>query len=367
MLLCVGAYFWLGSRYPELNIKASMSGSIKPTDSINYNEYIKVNTADPLYKQITFSAINWMNTNKRGMMFGVVFAAIILALMRNLSSKHTPGSMKATVFGVLIGSPLGVCVNCAAPIAKGLYVSGSKAETALAALFSSPTLNIIVLTMAFTLFPLHMAVTKLIFTLLVIFILVPVLAKKTIGKNPYRRDDIIDADMECLRTKEPWSGAIPGSVVDLAKSLFFIIKTTVPLMFVAGFLGAALAYILPFDAIATGEVTIFGAIIIAAVGLFLPVPMALDMILAQSLMIAGMPMTYVMILMFTLGMYSVYALSIVWTTMNKKTAIALFLVIMVFGLLAGFSTNTYEKWQYNKAMALYDNTIIKLEKTPNTK
>ena len=56
--------------------------------------------------------------------------------------------------------PLGVCVNCAAPIAKGLYAGGARAETTLAAMIASPTLNIVVLTMLFGLFPFYMALTK---------------------------------------------------------------------------------------------------------------------------------------------------------------------------------------------------------------
>ena len=48
---------------------------------------------------------------------------------------------------------------------------------ALALMFASPTLNVVVLMMAFSLLPLYMAVTKLLFNLLVIFALVPLLSK----------------------------------------------------------------------------------------------------------------------------------------------------------------------------------------------
>ena len=36
-----------------------------------------------------------------------------------------------------MGAPLGVCVNCVAPISKGMYESGQKIETVLATMFSS--------------------------------------------------------------------------------------------------------------------------------------------------------------------------------------------------------------------------------------
>ena len=81
--------------------------------------------------------------------------------------------------GMFAGTPLGVCVNCVAPIAKGMYEGGSKMETALAVMFSSPTLNIIVLTMLFSIFPFYMAVMKLLATFLLILIIVPLISEKT--------------------------------------------------------------------------------------------------------------------------------------------------------------------------------------------
>ena len=58
-----------------------------------------------------------------------------------------------TLIGVAVGAPLGVCVNCSAPVAKGMHDGGARLETTLATMFSSPTLNIIVLTMLFSIFP----------------------------------------------------------------------------------------------------------------------------------------------------------------------------------------------------------------------
>jgi len=80
--------------------------------------------------------------------------------------------------GMFIGTPLGVCVNCVAPIAKGMYEAGSKMETALAVMFSSPILNIVVLTMLFSIFPFYMALLKLGATFLLILLLVPLISKR---------------------------------------------------------------------------------------------------------------------------------------------------------------------------------------------
>jgi len=78
---------------------------------------------------------------------------------------------------VAVGTPLGVCVNCAAPVAKGMHDGGARLETTLATMFSSPTLNIVVLTMLFSMFPLYLVVIKLTLTLTFILVVVPLLAR----------------------------------------------------------------------------------------------------------------------------------------------------------------------------------------------
>jgi len=51
---------------------------------------------------------------------------------------HPVGS---SVIGVLMGAPLGLCVNCATPAAQALHRGGARLETTLSALVSSPSLT----------------------------------------------------------------------------------------------------------------------------------------------------------------------------------------------------------------------------------
>ena len=99
-----------------------------------------------------------------------------LALIKPLLSTKN-GGFRSSISGLLMGAPLGVCVNCAAPIAYGLYTKGSRIETALSMMISSPTLNIVVVTMAFALFPFHMVMVKLVLIVIVILVMIPLLAR----------------------------------------------------------------------------------------------------------------------------------------------------------------------------------------------
>src|SRR6059058_4989786 len=75
------------------------------------------------------------------------------------------------------GTPLGVCVNCAAPIAQGMLKGGSRVETALATLFSSPTFNIIVLGIVVSIFPWYLAALKVLAGVIMVLLISPWLAR----------------------------------------------------------------------------------------------------------------------------------------------------------------------------------------------
>ena len=160
-LISLVAIFWMGSRYPELDMKSAMAGSISPSSSLNFEEAFQVEDHFSYWKKVAYSTGNWLSTNKRGMTFGVLFAALIISFLQLLHFRRVKNPFLATLAGISIGSPLGVCVNCAAPISKGIYDTGARVEAALSTLISSPTLNVIVLTMLFSIFPLPLALMKL--------------------------------------------------------------------------------------------------------------------------------------------------------------------------------------------------------------
>ena len=68
------------------------------------------------------------------MTFGIIFGAILMLLISLLKKKSTESGFGNTLIGMIVGAPLGVCVNCAAPIAKGLYAGGARVEMMLAAM-----------------------------------------------------------------------------------------------------------------------------------------------------------------------------------------------------------------------------------------
>lgn len=362
LLVIVAIGFWGGSRYPALNQKALM-GAETELSALGFDTLVVASPDDGQPKQILYNTINWAYTNKVGMLFGLLLAALLMTLLPLLGQRALRGRLVNTLTGMVIGTPLGVCVNCAAPIAMGLRSAGARAETALAAMLSSPTLNVIVLTMLFALFPTYLAVIKLCLTLGFILLAIPLLTRFVplsstagFGKEQTELSDSaialpwMNAACEIAPPRE-WSQALRWVGQNFARNLWFIVITTVPLMILAGFLGSALITLLPFDSLVEilpkqgGLWAIASMGLVGLIGTFLPVPMAFDVIVVAILLQAGLPVKYAAILLFTLGIFSVYSFSIVWQSISKWVAIVLFGLVAAVGLVAGASGHYADLWQ----------------------
>ena len=147
-----------------------MAGAIQLEDSLSFEAKFPVSKDAGVIERVFWSTLNWVNTNKKGMTFGVLFASAMLTALAYLRQRSFRNGFANSFMGMLIGAPLGVCVNCAAPIGRGLYAAGLRAETTLSAMIASPTLNVIVLTMLFSLFPPYMAAMKIGLSLVVILV-----------------------------------------------------------------------------------------------------------------------------------------------------------------------------------------------------
>ncbi len=360
LLVTLAISFWTGSRVPALNEKATMGTEIDFTN-LGFNTVFEIQPEDGLVKRVAYTTVNWVDTNKKGMTFGVLFAAAIMTLFSLMKRRSFKNGFANSVLGLVIGTPLGVCVNCAAPIAAGMAAAGSKIETTLATMISSPTMNVIVLTILLSLFPLYLVAIKLGLTLLFILLIIPLMTRYLLKNEADAIDQEhcgITASGSCpipvvdtapVETQSNILLALKWTVINYVKNFWFVARTTVPLMLLAGFLGALMITILPWESIAniipetSKLMTLLSMSVVALIGLFLPVPIAFDIIVCAVLLATGMPVKYVMVLLFTLGIFSVYSFFIVSQSVSKRTAVIMFIILSGMGVVAGVIAHEYEK------------------------
>ncbi len=353
LIAVLASLFWTQSRYPQLDDKAMMSGAIQLEDPISFDPVYPVTPDMGVIERIGKSTINWVDTNKKGMSFGILIAAAFITLFGYLQKRSFAGGFSNSLLGMVMGAPLGVCVNCAAPIARGLYTGGMRAETTLSAMIASPTLNIVVLTMTFSLLPVYMALGKIALSVLVILVAVPLICRLLPREELQRPAAKVPAPTGWdLGGQESVAHALAGFVISYLANLWFIIKSTVPLMLLAGLLGAIVGTLLPQDLIVGLGFSIALLALIAVVGTFLPVPIAFDVVLAGALLAGGLAHGYVFTLLFTLGSFSVYSLLIVASTISMRAGLYLAAAVAALGILGGVVANGYHSWQTKRALEI---------------
>ena len=338
LLLSIATSFWVGSRYPALYKRYSQGQNVKASGAITFGTVYAVDRSMPLRQRVWRTSINWLQANEIGMTFGFFFGAAALTFLAMLPRRRTQNRYVNALIGMVSGAPLGVCANCVAPIGRGLYASGMSTESVLAAMFSSPTLNVIVLAMAFALFPLPIVGIKLATVALLILVIAPLAAGlkfETAAANCP-----VSIPSVSISEDQTWVDALRTTGVAYAKSFWYVFKIGIPLMLLAAFLGALVIELVPQNALLV-PVSFAGIVLVAVIGTFLPVPMAFDVVIAYLAMRHGVPLPYVVTLLCTLGIFSIYSFAMVGKTISWKIAATVYAAVAFFGVLAGLATRIF--------------------------
>jgi uncharacterized membrane protein YraQ (UPF0718 family) len=332
LMVVIAGIFWVDSRYPALMKRYHASTQLKASGALTFGTVYTVDRSMPLGTRVWRTTVNWLDANRIGMTFSFLFGPAALTFLATLRRRRTNSRFLNTLFGAAAGIPLAVCTNCVAPIARGLYASGMSTESVLAAMFASPALNVVVLAMTFALFPLPVAFLKLGTVLFLILVFAPAVASRQGAVPP------IDCPID-MPFSETWAQALSSTVRSFLKSFWYVFRIAFPLMILAAFLGALLIELLPQQALFV-PVTIGGIILVALVAAFLPVPMAFDVAIAYIAMTKGVPLPYVVTILCTLGIISVFSLSIVGKSISWKVAAAAYATVAALGILAGVLSRT---------------------------
>jgi len=324
LMVVIGTVFWVDSRYPALMKRYHAGTQLKAAGALTFGAVYQLDRTMPLRVRVWRTTVNWLDANRIGMTFSFLFGPAALVFLAMAPRRRTGSKYLNSLFGAVAGMPMAVCTNCVAPIARGMYAAGMSRESVLAAMFASPSLNVVVLAMTFALFPARVAVLKLVTVLFLIFVFAPAAAS---------RDMAYTCPIE-IAMAESWRQAIANVVRSYGKSFWYVFRVAFPLMIVGAVLGALVIEWLPPQAIIT-QASIGGIVLVALVGAFLPVPMAFDVAIAYIAMTHGAPMPYVVAILCTLGIISVFSLLVLGKTISWRLAGAAYATVAALGIVAG--------------------------------
>jgi uncharacterized membrane protein YraQ (UPF0718 family) len=329
LMVAIAGVFWIGSRYPALLKRYHACTQVKATGALTFGAVYPLDRNLPLTARVWSTTINWLDTNRVGMTFSFLFGPAALTFLATLRRRRTGSPMLNALFGAVAGVPLAVCTNCVAPIARGLFASGMSTESVLATMFASPALNVVVLAMTFALFPASVALLKLGTVLFLILAFAPAIASRQQPQAATLRSPIE------IPVSETWSEAFLGVARSYAKSFWYVFRVAFPWMLLAALLGALVIELVPPQGALVTKVTFGGIILVALVAAFLPVPMTFDVAIAYIAMTRGVPLPYVVTILCTLGIVSVYSLSTIGKSISWKLASTVYATVAALGTLTG--------------------------------
>jgi len=340
--IVVFGVFWFASRYPQLFSKAEHVGQLVP--SMAYSSEIMQAAADaPSWKRILAATVNWLDGMKIGMSFGVLFGALLHTVLRYYPLRIGNNLYLNSMKGALVGVPAGICANCSVPVACGVTRGRGRVEVALGFLFSSPNFNPVVVMMTFTALPLAMTLTKYAILLFVILVGVPSLIQWLERKRPldvFTAGDEGDACSITLPPPEDCEERFLTVLGELAKvygrQVWMLLKPTITLMLLAGVVSATMLVLIPWGSVLS-EVTPLRMAFASLISVFMPVPIALDVMFAAQLHQQGVASGYVMLFAMTLGTYSIIPSIYLWREVSKPLAASLFVFFLGVGWLLGMA------------------------------
>lgn len=329
--------FWFGSRYPSLFHKADSLGQHEVVSYIWTEQFMRLPANPAFIDRVIVSIANWIWSMRIGMSFGLVMGALFHTLFQFYPPKLGGNLYLNTLKGILTGAPAGVCVNCAVPIACGITRGKANIESALSFMFSSPTLNFVVISMIFSGLPTAYGILQYSMIALVLLILVPAIV------HLYNKAQPVESEVSAACAIPLQNQECDKSLIETGKevgilygnNLWHLIKSAVPLMLAAAVVSAVVMELLPLQVI-FAHVSFLAIAGLALVTVLLPIPIALDVIVAQQLYAHGVPAPYVMLFLSTLGTFSILPMSYLWTEVSKKLALGLYAMFVVLGITAAY-------------------------------
>ena len=329
-LMIIMGVFWFVSRYPQLLHKSTQLGN-EMSSMANTGDLIKVAADAPWYAKIGWGAINWLDTMKKGMTFGVLSGALLHTILKYYPLKIGQNLYLNSLKGALVGVPAGVCANCSVPMACGVTRGDGRVEVALGFLFSSPNFNPIVVMMTFSALPLSMFVTKYVLLLFVIAVFVPAAVGWLEKSGPLKLLPVDEHGGACeipssaSPCEQSFLATLSELSTEFAKNVWMLLKPTIAIMLCMSVLAATLLSFLPWDQWLSANPTPLMLLGIAFLAVLMPVPIALDVLFAALLLKHGRSPAYVMVFTIGLGAYSLVPSIYLWREVSRKLSVILLL------------------------------------------
>lgn len=247
--------------------------------------------------------VNLWDANAVGMFFAIVLGgAAVTALSPAVRLKALVGGRGPLAAGVGggMGVPLFMCSACSAPVSLGFYRAGARLEATLGMILGSALFNPVGILAIFLLMPINMGVARVGFGLLMIFAVVPAIARLHDRRGATCSPEAADAEgplasatrsiEHSLETpaRDSWGAAVKDGIVEWWRATLDHMVRLVPVMALATFaVGAVFVFAPPQElSDAVGSVVV-ATVAAAALGTLIQLPTLFEVPLVLGVLALG--------------------------------------------------------------------------------
>lgn len=238
-----------------------------------------------------------------------------------------------------------MCSACSAPVSLGFYRGGAALEATLAMMLGSALLNPVGLIAIFALMPASSGWARVAFALLMIFAVVPLVARAhrgraTVAPPDSSAEDVLQAAAPSpdLSGPDTWANAAKEALRGWWQNTRDLALRLVPAMLVAGFVVGAVFVIAPpqglSDIVGSGVVA---TVIAAGVGTFLQVPTLFEIPLVLGVLALGLGVGPAIAPLLTVPSTGLVTLGITRQDLGWRTPSLMLVTTFVGGVVAGLA------------------------------
>lgn len=358
LLMLVGflTFFLLGSRFAaEDNKVLCIEGKCtKPHHhgELNYHERFEVEPIDNYFVAIIKSCANFWEANGTGMTFAIIIggAALSLALSyRKFGNLLQLKGIKGSAVGSLIGMPLNMCANCSAVTSVSLTSQGGSPEATLGIIMGGALLNFIGIITMFGLFSPAVVISRIVFSILMITIVVPFVSKMVTANTavPVAQPAVFQ-QIACFFPEKTVVQTIVKSFEDWLIAVGNIAIKLIPLMLLGTLLTAIFRVIFPNEVL--HSITTYSPfiiiVIISFIGTLLSVPVLFEILLGTLLLHLGFSNGPIASMVFAAPSFGLFTIVLTKEKLGGiKVPLILLSITFLFaigaGLLAEFLTQLF--------------------------
>lgn len=284
----------------------------------------------PVWLMPFYTAINYINTTWETTLVALLIAGTLQTFLHAplLRLLKTQTGWRAYFAGIVFGIPNALCTCCAAPLFASLYKKGTPLGTALATFITAPSLNFVVLLLAFAFLPLPLAIARIGLGLVAV-IAVPYLAAKMSGAPP-PPPGVAEPDEENVEWKT--------LAIAWACNIWEMVRLAVPLLVIGYVLVGIIQVLVPLKTLApmldNGWLPL---VLTALIGTIIMVPTFSEIVLVSTLMPLGLGAAPAVALLITAPAVSLPSLIVIGrATRSWRVPLVIGALIFLLGVAGGW-------------------------------